>query len=56
MDDETKAEFAEMQKKSPMAANPAASIQNFDLASWMAGKTSGAGAAAGEKEGSAKAR
>ncbi|KAF2733994.1 hypothetical protein EJ04DRAFT_552940 [Polyplosphaeria fusca] len=42
MDPETKAEFEEMQKKSPLssgAANPAQQLQNFDLASWMAGKT-----------------
>ncbi|KAF2006174.1 hypothetical protein P154DRAFT_517853 [Amniculicola lignicola CBS 123094] len=42
MDDETKAEFEEMQKKSPLtggSANPAQSLQNFDLAGWMAGKT-----------------
>ncbi|KAF2200246.1 hypothetical protein GQ43DRAFT_441729 [Delitschia confertaspora ATCC 74209] len=40
MDEETKAEFEAMQKKSPMAqANPAQQLQNFDLASWMAGKT-----------------
>ncbi|KAF2471401.1 uncharacterized protein BDR25DRAFT_334017 [Lindgomyces ingoldianus] len=41
MDPETKAEFEEMQKKSPLGGggNPAAQIQNFDLASWMAGKT-----------------
>ncbi|KAF2085825.1 hypothetical protein K490DRAFT_12617, partial [Saccharata proteae CBS 121410] len=40
MDPETKAEFEEMQKSSPLAnANPAAQIQNFDLASWMAGKS-----------------
>ncbi|OCK91202.1 uncharacterized protein K441DRAFT_616357 [Cenococcum geophilum 1.58] len=42
MDPETRAEFEEMQKKSPLnsAANPATQIQNFDFASWMAGKTS----------------
>jgi hypothetical protein len=41
VDPETKAEFEEMQKKSPIAAgtNPAQQLQNFDLASWMAGKT-----------------
>ncbi|KAK5159159.1 hypothetical protein LTR04_005015, partial [Oleoguttula sp. CCFEE 6159] len=43
MDPETRAEFDEMQKKSPLASpdNPAARLQNFDLAGWMAGKTSG---------------
>jgi ER membrane protein complex subunit 7 len=42
VDPETRAEFEEMQKKSPLnsAANPATQIQNFDFASWMAGKTS----------------
>ncbi|KAF2016429.1 hypothetical protein BU24DRAFT_422767 [Aaosphaeria arxii CBS 175.79] len=43
MDPETRAEFEEMQKQSPLAsggaANPAQAMQNFDLASWMAGKT-----------------
>lgn len=42
VDDETRAEFEEMQKKNPVAqaANPAQALQNFDLASWMAGKQS----------------
>lgn len=41
VDPETKAEFEEMQKTSPLSVgtNPAQSLQNFDLASWMAGKT-----------------
>jgi len=41
VDDEDRAAFEELQKKSPLAAatNPAASLQNFDLASWMAGKS-----------------
>ncbi|KAF2710936.1 hypothetical protein K504DRAFT_489903 [Pleomassaria siparia CBS 279.74] len=42
MDPETRAEFEEMQKKSPLAPsgeNPAQKLQNFDLAGWMAGKT-----------------
>ncbi|OCK79421.1 hypothetical protein K432DRAFT_299897 [Lepidopterella palustris CBS 459.81] len=41
MDPETKAEFEEIQKKSPLtgAGNPASQLQNFDFASWMAGKT-----------------
>jgi hypothetical protein len=41
-----KAEYEEMQKNgNPLlgggsgSSNPAAAIQNFDLASWMAGKT-----------------
>lgn len=44
VDPETRAEFEEMQKKSPLASanNPAAQLQNFDLASWMAGKSTGA--------------
>ncbi|KAI5207626.1 hypothetical protein AUEXF2481DRAFT_77043 [Aureobasidium subglaciale EXF-2481] len=46
MDEETKAEFAEMQKQGPIAGiggaqtqNTAQQIQNFDLAGWMAGKS-----------------
>ena len=40
VDEETRAEFEEMQKKSPLAtANPASQLQNFDLASFLAGKT-----------------
>lgn len=42
VDPETRAEFEEMQKKSPLSSgssNPAEKLQNFDLASWMAGKT-----------------
>ncbi|KAF1353578.1 hypothetical protein BDV97DRAFT_291335 [Delphinella strobiligena] len=43
MDEETKAEFQEMQTKSPLTGShgAAAQIQNFDLASWMAGKSEG---------------
>jgi len=37
MDPESRAEFEEMQKQHTVAANPAASLQNFDLAGWMAG-------------------
>jgi hypothetical protein len=40
VDPEAKAEFEEMQKRNPIAANPATSIQNFDLAGWMAGSSS----------------
>jgi hypothetical protein len=48
VDEETKAEFAEMQKNGgPLgavaggqSANTAQQIQNFDLAGWMAGKSS----------------
>ena len=42
VDPETKAEFEEMQKKGVMGSgntNTAQQLQNFDLASWMAGKT-----------------
>jgi len=41
VDPETRAEFEEMQKKGALTGgqNPAEAIQNFDLASWMAGKT-----------------
>ncbi|KAF2119183.1 hypothetical protein BDV96DRAFT_596946 [Lophiotrema nucula] len=50
MDPETKAEFEEMQKKSPLAgqANPATQLQNFDLASWMAGKTDSGASSRGQ--------
>ena len=42
MDPETRAEFEEQQKKSILNTNrgPATSLQNFDMAAWMAGKTS----------------
>lgn len=44
MDPETRAEFEEQQKKSVLSggANAANPLQNFDMAAWMAGKTSGA--------------
>jgi hypothetical protein len=47
VDEETKAEFAEIQKQGPLGMggasggagqNTAQQIQNFDLAGWMAGK------------------
>jgi len=42
VDEETKAEFEEMQAKSPLAgARDPSAITNFDLAGWMAGKTVG---------------
>ncbi|KAF2718551.1 hypothetical protein K431DRAFT_287570 [Polychaeton citri CBS 116435] len=46
MDPETRKEFEEMQSKSPISGNQGAAtaMQNFDLASWMAGKASGADA------------
>lgn len=40
VDPEAKAEFEEMTKNNPIAANPAAAIQNFDLSGWMAKATS----------------
>jgi hypothetical protein len=44
VDPETKAEFDEIRSKGVLssgtgATNPADALQNFDLASWMAGKT-----------------
>lgn len=42
VDPETKQEFEEMQKNGVLGSgqtNTAQQIQNFDLASWMAGKT-----------------
>ena len=42
VDPETRAEFEDMQKKGALGSggtNTAQQIQNFDLASWMAGKT-----------------
>lgn len=48
VDPEMKAEFEEMQKGNSVsgAPNPAAALQNFDLASWMAGKTDTGGSTA----------
>jgi hypothetical protein len=40
MDPETKAEFEAMQKERGLGSNPAAAVQNFDLAGWMAGSKS----------------
>lgn len=64
VDPEMKAEFEEQQKKSVLtggasAANP---LQNFDMAAWMAGKTTGGTASGsgreneGEKAGGNKKR
>ena len=41
MDPETKKEFMEQQKSSPLAAvtSGAGPMQGFDMAAWMAGKT-----------------
>jgi len=44
MDPESRAEFEEIQKSSPLAnmnpSNPAGALGNFDFASWMAGRSS----------------
>lgn len=44
VDPETRAEFEEQQKKSILNTGAAGGnpLQNFDMAAWMAGKTSGA--------------
>lgn len=49
VDPETRAEFEEQQKKSILNTSAAGGnpLQNFDMAAWMAGKTSGAGASSG---------
>lgn len=50
VDDETREEFEKMSAKSPLSQATSAGrtgLENFDLASWMAGKTSGGG---GEKK------
>ncbi|QDS76723.1 hypothetical protein FKW77_001092 [Venturia effusa] len=53
LDPEAKAEFEEMTKNNPVAANPAAAIQNFDLAGWMAGSKAPTPSAAIEEKRSA---
>lgn len=54
VDDETRAEFEEMSKKSPLTQAGAAvgksPLENFDLAGWMAGKTVGKGAESTESK------
>ncbi|KAA8620324.1 repeatdomain containing protein [Pyrenophora tritici-repentis] len=53
MDPEMKEEFEEMQKNGVLGSgqtNTAQQLQNFDLASWMAGKTDTAGAAQAKKK------
>ena len=54
VDEDTKAEFEEMQKQGitgrGSSGNPAESIQNFDFASWMAGKSTGSSAASNEED------
>lgn len=49
MDPDTKAEFEAMQAKQGVAANPAAAMQNFDLAGWMAGSSPTPSSAVAEK-------
>ncbi len=48
-----RAEFEEQQKKSPLAGGltGGSSLQNFDMAAWMAGKTENTGAASGKDDG-----
>ena len=47
-----KAEFEEQQKKSILSggASGANPLQNFDMAAWMAGKTSGGDASGSSRE------
>jgi hypothetical protein len=49
MDPETKAEFEAMQKEGGITSNPAAAVQNFDIAGWMAGAKSEAPSTGVEK-------
>ncbi|KAI9699408.1 MAG: hypothetical protein M1836_003019 [Candelina mexicana] len=53
MDPEMRAEFEEQQKKSPLAGGMAGgnSLQNFDMAAWMAGKTGTTGSTTGKESG-----
>ncbi|KAH9845275.1 ER membrane protein complex subunit 7 [Teratosphaeria destructans] len=52
MDPETRAEFEEMQKKGPLmgSAGAANSMQNFDLAGFLAGKSSDGGSSGGARK------
>lgn len=52
VDAETKAEFEEISSKSPLTGGNGAAnqIQNFDLASWMAGKPAEAAPSGGGKK------
>jgi hypothetical protein len=60
VDPEMKEEFEEMQKNGVLGSgttNTASQIQNFDLASWMAGKTDSGSTARGQSPaGQAKKR
>ena len=51
VDPEMRAEFEEQQKKSILSggASTGNPLQNFDMAAWMAGKTSGASKESGEE-------
>jgi len=41
VDEETKADFEQAQKSNPLAGgNAAEALQNFDIAGWLAGKSS----------------
>ena len=50
VDPEMRAEFEEQQKRSVLSGGASATnpLQNFDMAAWMAGKTTGSGS--GDKE------
>lgn len=52
VDPEMRAEFEEQQKKSVLSggANTANPLQNFDMAAWMAGKTSSGDAISSSKD------
>ncbi|KAI9716924.1 MAG: hypothetical protein M1812_005073 [Candelaria pacifica] len=58
MDPEMRAEFEEQQKKSPLTGGMTGgnSLQNFDMAAWMAGKTENAGATSGKDDGGGSSR
>jgi hypothetical protein len=59
VDPEMKQEFEEMQKNGVLGSghtNTAQQLQNFDLASWMAGKTDSGSASTPKQEGQAKLR
>ena len=56
VDPEMKKEFEEQQKKSILSggASTANPLQNFDMAGWMAAKTSGQSAETGDDTGSGR--
>ena len=54
MDSETRAEFEEHSKKSPLGGGAAAAanpLSGFDMAGWMAGKTAPVASGGGGEEG-----